>query len=388
MIVTKGLKDQEAYGVVRKGLSDLLLRFSIAGFSLLGEAVDIVEDTSIKTLCTNGRKIWYSPVWIRRVLSEKGPVYVVFDLLHEWLHVFFNHPARCGDRDKRVWNEACDIFIAMECERILGVPPPPDHVQPREWAKNMTVEQIYDYLFDNPDEQQLEEADMDMVFVVGLSPAEDEDFRAKFVEDIQTATAIMEKLRKTKPDFWGDAIGSRLVELSQPHVPWQRLFRSSLVASMGHDMVVWTRPNRKYLPDILLPTSASMMEETLVILVDISASVGKRLLNIFATEIVPAARRARETYVITFDAVIREEIRTRRPKQILKELKFSTGAHSGTSVRGCFERIDQIRPSGIACLTDGYIWLPDKPYPNTHWVVPENGPTLPWGNTYHMKTSW
>ena len=383
--------DEEALWVVKEALNDLILRFTLAGLSLLGEAVEVVERKGVGTLCTDGRRIYYDPEWMKKIWAEKHPIYATYDILHEWLHVFYNHPLRCGDRDGRVWNESCDIFVVMEVSLILGVVAPSDGVQPQPWAKGMTVEEIYDYLMQRPGQQQSEEGAEPTDFLYleakNIPPDTDAKFREQFTEEVQSAVAITTQMQQGDVE-WSEATKKRLTELTKPHVPWGRLLRGDLLTQMGSDQYTYARLNRKYLPHVILPTPYSYRERTLLILVDVSASVGKTLLSAFANNIAPAAARAQETIIITFDAVIREEIRTRRPKQVLKELQFATGDHTSTDIRPCFERADRINPSACVAFTDGWIYLPERPRPKTLWVLPENGREQPWGRNYHMKITW
>ena len=119
MLRSETAKDRDALEIMRQGIQDLTLYFMLAGLSILGEAVEVVEAPGVQTLCTDGRKIYYDPKWMK-ILEPRGYVYVMFDILHEWLHIFANHVARVGDRDKKLWNIAADVFVVAECCRILS----------------------------------------------------------------------------------------------------------------------------------------------------------------------------------------------------------------------------------------------------------------------------
>jgi len=125
-----------------------------------------------------------------------------------------------------------------------------------------------------------------------------------------------------------------------------------------------------------------------MLLIDVSASVGPTLMSTFKSNVVPAAMRAHETIIVTFDAVVREVVRTKHPKRALDQVQFLTGSHSHTSVREAFELVEKFQPKALVCLTDGHVYLPEKPYPQTIWVIPQNGKKQPWGRNFVMDVSW
>ncbi len=396
MIRYSSITDDKALDRVRGAIQDLTLRFPLAGLSILGEAVEVVEDRSVQTMSTDGRKIYYSPKWIY-TLAERDSIYTTFDVLHEWLHIFMNHVARRGDKDGETWNIACDIFVVTECCTILSqagrtIEPPEDGVQPQTWANGLTVEEIYEKLVQDPKLKPPPAGGLSGDFLYGAAGdygvSFEDNFKQKFIEELHTASAIMTQIRQGDPSQFGHAVHSRLQELTKGTVPWGKLLKGDLLSAMGDEFATYARPKRRYYPFILLPTYHSYKERILLIAVDISASVGNTLLKEFISNITPAAMRAEKCVVLTFDAIVREEVHTRRPQDVLKHLEFLQGAHSGTSVLEVFEVADRINPSGIAVLTDGWITIPDKPYKNTHWVIPENGREQPWGRNYKMAVSW
>jgi uncharacterized protein with von Willebrand factor type A (vWA) domain len=109
----------------------------------------------------------------------------------------------------------------------------------------------------------------------------------------------------------------------------------------------------KYYP-IILPQTRTVKERILLLGVDISASVTDELIKIFISNVEAAAQRATEIVVVTFDAVVREEYRTKRPRDIFKNVKFKAGHHSHTSAMGLFEIAKTTNPSAICILTDGH----------------------------------
>lgn len=415
MIEDKSFVSKDALRLTNDAVLELVLRAELMGLSMLGEAIRIKEDAHIGTMCTDGRSIWVSPTW----LAKNGHRGNIFDLLHEWLHCFCNHVARCGDRDKSLWNKACDItVVGMACE-ILTRPgdtwePPKDGVIPPPWAVGLSTEEIYDrlkadcdkaksgsggsdglaqslYLYGkNPSGGEIHQSkDFNYESLEQMSPVEEADFAKQFTDELAQAQLIMEmSTGKNAEERYGSRVASRLGEVLKGTVPWSRLLRGDLVDRVSKQFASWSPPRMRYYPYIPLPSYRSKKTKRLFLGIDVSASVGKKMMDLFIANVMPAALRAEETIIVTFDEIIREEIVTRRPRQILNDVKFLQGAHNYTDVRPVFERIDHYDPSAASILTDAYLKYPDKPRRDVIWVVPRNAGKPPWGKTYTMEESW
>jgi predicted metal-dependent peptidase len=387
-VISESWKDPEGLEIAKEGVRELTLTFMLAGFSLLGEAISMVEDTSIPTLATDGRKIYCAPAWLRSVRERRGIGYVAFDILHEWLHVFMNHVARRGERDPKVWNIAADMVVVRECSQVLNLAPPDDGVVPPSWSYGRSAEEIYDELMRDPQSIPPNfQPDFKYGEAEGYSAQEETAFHGKFIEELQQAQMIAEKVMGSESH--SDAlIRSRMQELTKGTLPWQLLLRGDLISQMGQDHATYARPNRRYYPRIILPTFRSYKERVLLVGVDVSASVGDGLLREFIANVTPAAARAEETVIVSFDAVVREKVRTRHPATALRSVKFLQGMHGGTSTKDLFDVVDRVNPTAVVILTDGWIHIPETPYPRTLWVLPENGREQPWGRNYKMRVSW
>jgi len=395
MIDESSFRDAAALLLVKRAIRELMMDFPLGGLSLMGEAVRVVEDASIGTMCTDGRMVYVAPNWVLKNASFGTK----FDLLHEWLHIFFNHVARKGDRDGKVWNEACDMVVVRECCTIftrngIVVTPPADGVQPADWAKDMTAEQIYDQLVLNsslrPRPKGGGETQSASDFIYTPHPQATEDqFKRQFTEELAQAAMIQQQVKgKSVEEVYGDIIGNRLGNVLRTRVPWSRLLRGDLISDIGAGFPSYTRPNRKHYPDIILPTRRSRTEKKLFIGIDVSGSVSQSLFQEFKSNVLPAALRAKSVVVATFDAAVREVVRTSKPREVLNQVKFLTGAHSYTSTRDLFNLIEKENPSALTIFTDGFIAIPQKPFPKTLWVIPQNGQPQPWGRNYIMEVSW
>lgn len=76
-------------------------------FGVLALRLKVVEDASCKTFWTDGESLGYNPAYLGGLndLETRGV------LAHEVLHVANGHCWRQGDRDPKLWNDACDYAI-------------------------------------------------------------------------------------------------------------------------------------------------------------------------------------------------------------------------------------------------------------------------------------
>lgn len=84
----------------------LELRFMDIALSALTPKADV----SIQTFATDGTMLFYSTEQVMRVF-EQNALFLDRAYLHTVLHCIFSHLWIAGDRDRRLWNLACDIAV-------------------------------------------------------------------------------------------------------------------------------------------------------------------------------------------------------------------------------------------------------------------------------------
>jgi predicted metal-dependent peptidase len=411
-MINETASDKEALERLRRSLFDLMIYVPLAGLTILGDSIKVKEDTDIDTMQTDGHSIFYSPAWVKKKNRKSN----TFDLLHEWLHIFNNHPRRRGGRDPDIWNYACDVRVAHDGLKLLRQARGSwrlemDHVEALSWAETLTAEQIYDTLIQQAKhrkeeqkrprkegEEEEEPTHDDRMLPIKYKPDmreqprsddEEETFVQKFRTSLaQASVAIETATKKNLQEIYGKTMYERFVQIQQGRIPWHLLLRGSLVDILGRERASWSPPNFRFSPDLILPAFRGDKQRELIIPVDVSGSIDPVLLNRFASNLEAAATRATNVIVVTFDAVIREIVETRSPKTVLQQLKFQSGAHSYTSALDVFAFAATRNPQAIVVYTDGHLRIPKEPVRNTFWVIPEHGPTMDWGRTIHMQQSW
>ena len=76
-------------------------------FGVLALRLRLREDTTCRDLWTDGLTLAYNPAFAATIPEAA----LVGAQAHEVLHLAFNHHLRRQDRDKDLWNRACDLAV-------------------------------------------------------------------------------------------------------------------------------------------------------------------------------------------------------------------------------------------------------------------------------------
>lgn len=95
---------------------------------------------AVSTMRTNAKDLQYNPQFVLRLSDE----HLDFVYAHEAMHCALEHNLRRGERDRKLWNIACDYVVNRDLIQSGFVPPPGAFDDPR--LDNMSAEEIYDLL--------------------------------------------------------------------------------------------------------------------------------------------------------------------------------------------------------------------------------------------------
>lgn len=95
----------EAENTMSKVKTLLVLRMPF--FGVLASKLESVAVPGLGTVATDGDRILYDPEWV----TSKTVEFSILVVLHEILHVVFEHLWRRGTRDPKLWNIATDFAI-------------------------------------------------------------------------------------------------------------------------------------------------------------------------------------------------------------------------------------------------------------------------------------
>lgn len=310
-------------------------------------------DESIPTAMTNGLELRINPQFFMR-LSEPERVFL---LLHEVGHVIFLHcTPRIGNRCPDLWNQAGDYVInAILKERKFQMPE--GGLYDAQYD-GMSTEQVYDLLQANPSKKPLPMQDV----VIGPMPGGQDpgkDGKAPMtaqeidnqITDILVRAATQSKLAGDKPGTIPGAVEIFLDRLLNPKLPWQTILRRFLNEQIKDDYS-WQRPNRRFFPDIYLPSPHSEGLTHLAFAVDTSGSVSDEDFLRFISEIAGVMRqfKPKKLTLIQFDTRIKsiDEIAT---VDDLMRVKFS--GRGGTHIGEVLDWAEEHRPHALLVFTDG-----------------------------------
>ena len=305
--------------------------------------MEITWDSSIPTAQTNGLSMEINPDWF---LALPEPTRSTI-LQHELWHVGHLHPLRAEGFQHRRYNYAADFAINLQLQddgcTFDGVTPLLDGQY-----RNMSAEQIYDLLPDDPDGSKgggcwsKDPADMDM----GSNPSQGEV--TELVSVVQAAVIAQQKTGYSSKEV--DAISERIKTMNKPKVNWLTEVRQFCQdkARAGLD---YTRKNRRY-KHVILPARGKrgrLIE--LSYFMDISGSVTKEMAEQMMAEIkfIWEVLKPKKLHIHQFDTRIRKS-ETWVEGKIATEIEIV--GRGGTSLECVAQWLEKNPVQGAIIMTD------------------------------------
>ena len=329
------MTNQKAYDRLIKSRSKLMKGH--VGMASMLLHLDLVEVSQHQcgTMATDGKRIIYNPDFVLEI--EENELRAV--LIHEALHVVYEHPLRRGKRHPKVWNIACDYAINGFLIYDLGMELPEGGLWSRDY-RALSSETIYADLVKNEDALQeaidtinegndeskdeqdsdggnsdtekesntgdyfsasdtktggkVGDIDLDSIpLPTGevwdaqengkpLSDSEITELKGK----IQRAVSLADKLEKAMSTDGTSSMGDRMEQLKEVQVNWKDELNDFLQSTFADDNS-WSRPNRRHsFRGVYLPSKTkSPYGGEAAIAIDSSGSVSQHELNMAATEI-------------------------------------------------------------------------------------------------------
>ncbi|QJT08999.1 vWA domain-containing protein [Oceanidesulfovibrio marinus] len=406
-------------------------------FAHLALRLDLQEDPTCRTAWSDGRVLAYNPAYI-----EVMPLAKVKGLqCHEVLHLACGHHLRRGDRDKAMWNKACDyainpILLDAGMELPGGYLDDPAH-------HGKSADAIYANLVDREEskggaesgpEQETDageeaeggtgassgdgsecseagddsaEGDGEQGAAAaaagdeGEAPAEDaqgndpgmtgevrdappengtnDGGADRTGEEESLQVAVAQALHKARES--GELPGTLerlLSEALSPSLSWRELLRRFLDNAARNDFS-WVRPNRRYLhAGLYLPGLESEELADVAVAVDVSGSITQPELDSFAAELSAVLEEFDATLtVFTCDAALTTQQKLARWDL---PLDFAATGGGGTDFRPPFEQlqVDDEAPACLVYFTDMECdRFPEEPDYPVLWVTPNTDHAQP-----------
>lgn len=293
------------------------------------------EQNPKSAFMTNGSKITID----LEKLSFYNEEEIIYLYAHTLLHIVLKHPYRSKQRDKVLWNTACDIVINLILDSFSNVGTMPNDEIFDPQFKDKCVEEVYEILDkeekeENEDSGSDEEDDDSTVKTV---PEKNGDKKAFIYnenkQDLDTVpdesknSGDMEKLdgiiiqaltiaQKTSNQYSGMNI--EIDTLIKPDINLHDILKEYLISSFFEKQSTFNRPNRKFISQGLYLPGTKKSDELieLYIALDSSSSVSlneyKKFLGIvsevcegfyeYKITILPFDKYVKNEHIIEFDS--------------------------------------------------------------------------------------
>jgi predicted metal-dependent peptidase len=345
-------------------------------FGALALRLALIEDPSTKTLCVDGKHIYYNPTFVGTLSADLTKAIIA----HEVMHCVLDHMSRLGERNHKQWNQAADYainqlledvgfsfegtgllnpaFKDMSADHIYSLLPPPDP----DTGDNGIGDPLDDMQSGSPD-----------------PAAKAEATREWKVATIQAANAakIMGKLPGSLERF--------IDQMFKAQVDWRAVLRQFVHETTKNDYA-WTKPNKHMLVHgVYMPSLHSENMGDIVVGIDVSGSIDKPTLDAFSAEIsaIVAETMPANVHLVYCDSRVAGTQSFARHEEV--DMKPVGGG--GTEFKPVFDWVEEhgIQPVCLVYLTDLYgdATFAPPPYP-TLWCC-TNEQVAPFGDTVHIE---
>lgn len=353
-------------------------------FGVLSLKLVLVEDSSHKTLATDGKKLFFNPTYVA-ALSRFELAGVV---AHEVLHCANGHVWRRENRDAKVWNHACDYAInpiVLDAGMVL-----PKGLLNDSKYKGMSAEEIYAHLIEEP--QQSESQDGSSAGQgagsagapggnSGDNGDQEQEGQGNDHPDGSECGEVLDAPENSSPEMeadWSSAVLSaakraegmgrlpagierRVEEIRNPPQDWRANLRRFVQQNASNDYS-WRQPNSRFMhAGLYMPALRSEVMPPMVIAIDTSGSIDELIISQFAREIdgIAAEMQPEKVHVVYCDNMIHGVDTFERGEPVTLNPK----GFGGTDFRPVFDWVEKegIQPSCLVYLTDLEGAFPDTP---------------------------
>jgi len=337
------------------------------------------------TAATDGRSIYFN----RKFFEPLSTKQIEFVIAHEILHNVFDHMTRREGRDPAIFNIACDYTVNGQIVRDGIGDHNIDGIKIFHDAKyyGMGAEEIYDKIFDEMDEQQLNQLGqlLDDHIDWGKEgkdgrPQYSKDELKKIRDEIREAT--IQAANAAGTGNTPASVQRMIKEFTEPKMNWREILRQQIQSVIRSDFT-FMRPNRKgwHMSAILPGTN---VEETIDICVsiDMSGSISDAQAKDFLSEIKGIMEEYREfnIKIWCFDTkVYNEQSFDGYNIEEFDEYEPMGGGGTDFDANWNYMKEHDIVPKKFIMFTDGYPWdsWGDPDYCDTVFVIHGNDKIVP-----------
>ena len=394
----------------------LVLRDIRIFYSAIYEVMRKEKSPGLGTMGVTTDTLYYDEKFIEEVEFEE----LLFVILHELAHVALQHVARRQNREPKLWNIACDLYVnsLLKDEFRLGSPGGTSKVKghtikfPDQSLYCSTVEIDKDYVENIYDrlEQQLSRdkynGDSEVIYRGSKEERKNtisnpydtikidvEGYKTDIIDEgkdqsikrqesdkiVSDATVRVEMRSKNTGDGYGKLFEVSK-ELLKSELDWRKLLRRYIIKMKSTDSS-FTRPDKRmYYQKSIYP---GQVEDELnyikgvKVCIDTSGSISDEDIQYFYGQVYELLKQFKvEAELIYWDAKIESTGKFDRYKQFERVDLYGRGGTRPEVVFEYFESKEcKVKPIVIIMFTDGYYykdWATAKmikKYKNTIWVM-------------------
>lgn len=315
----------------------LLLNSELSFYASIMFQLNVFEDSSIPTACTNGKYIKFNPTFMDTLTRNEQ----IGIMTHEILHVAYLHMFRGKFLSLKKFNVAADYVINYYIINTLNLSLPKSALYDVQYA-GMSAEEVYDLLPNGmePDHNDLDDSDED---------GEDEGDTAEAEVQGIVQQAVLESSMQNGNSKIPLDISERVAEELNPILPWQTIL-ANYTNEKAQDDYSWQKRNLYY-PNHYLPSLYSETIGTISVYVDCSGSVSNSELSQYITEIrsIISELNPTETHVVSFTT----EITHHQVIEADDTPPIKIKGKGGTHIKEVSERINERDDAVNIIFTDG-----------------------------------
>lgn len=361
---------------------DMMEDEGLVFFSSLLSFLKIVIDPTMDTAWTDAVHMGLNPELVLRANSDE----LLGVFMHELGHIIYDHiPIAMENKewmDQRLHNIAGDHYINLDNAKrgyIL-----PHWIKPYQDPKyiGMSTMEIYADLETDPPEEQSDGMGLDIRMPDDMTA---EEHKERVISIVVKAT--IQAQMAGAPGSVPGHVQRFVEEVTCPKLPWFVILQNYM-ASISREDYSMRRPNRRYLPDMYLPSLYSESMGHMIQAYDVSGSISEDELNIATSEgryiwetVKPASLR-----YMTFDVDVHFNEMFTEGDCLPMNVELEGGG--GTNVELILKYIREEDPKLAIIFTDGGFGMPNLEDIQTDiiWVIkgcPEFDP--PSGVVIHME---
>lgn len=314
-----------------------------------------------ETMATDGRQIVYSTKFIKEICPNNNIQVLKGVIVHEVDHIMFLHHLRIKGRNPKVWNIACDYIVNHHVQQA-GFKLPQDLYISDEFTDSSYAEEIYNKLIQ---EEQQGDGDSSNGSSKGSSVGEvmqptnadgssmSEDQIKQLANDIKAQIQSAYNVAR-KQGSLPYGIERLVKKISSNQVNWKEAI-AEFATVLTKNNYNWMRPNRRYMPQFILPSLYDEELGNIVWAIDTSGSVTAEELG----EIAGEADSILNTMNVTLQIIYCDSYCHGDVVEITRddgEVKLEMRGGGGTDYRPVFKKVEEksLDPIGLIYFTDGY----------------------------------